>query len=54
MRVMQALWAEPHVRFDGEFHPFDDAGINPHPTSGRIWCGGDAEAVFRRCAKMRR
>jgi len=45
VRVMQALWAEPHVRFAGEFHHIDDAGINPRPTSGRvpIWYGGHAE-----------
>jgi len=52
VQVMQALWAEPHVRFAGEFHHID-AGINPRPTSGRvpIWYGGHAEATFRRCAK---
>ena len=45
VQVMQALWAEPHVRFAGEFHHIDDAGINPRPTSGRvpIWYGGHAE-----------
>jgi Luciferase-like monooxygenase len=50
---MQALWADPHVRFAGEFHHIDDAGINPRPASGRvpIWYGGHAEATFRRCAR---
>jgi probable F420-dependent oxidoreductase len=53
VRVMQALWAEPHVTFPGEFHKIDDAGINPRPASGRvpIWFGGHAEATFRRAAK---
>jgi probable F420-dependent oxidoreductase len=53
VRVMQALWAEPHVSFAGEFHRLDDAGINPRPASGRvpIWYGGHAEATFRRAAK---
>jgi probable F420-dependent oxidoreductase len=53
VRVMQALWAEPHVKFDGEFHHIEDAGINPRPQSGRvpIWYGGHAEATFRRCAR---
>jgi len=36
VRVMQALWAEPHVSFAGEFHRLDDAGINPRPASGRM------------------
>src|SRR5437016_7950646 len=53
VRVMQALWAEPHVTFAGEFHRIEDAGINPRPHSGRvpIWFGGHAEATFRRAAK---
>src|SRR6266699_3405271 len=53
VRVMQALWAEPHVAFAGEFHRIEDAGINPRPESGRvpIWFGGHAEATFRRAAK---
>src|SRR5271170_5750378 len=53
VRVMQALWADPHVRFAGEFHHIDDAGINPRPASGRvpIWYGGHAEVTFRRCAR---
>lgn len=53
VRFMQALWAEPHVTFDGEFHKLDDGGINPRPKSGRvpIWFGGHAEATYRRAAK---
>ena len=53
VRVMQALWAEPHVTFAGEFHQIEDAGINPRPASGRvpIWYGGHAEATFRRAAR---
>jgi len=53
VRVMQALWAEPHVKYQSEFHHLDDAGINPRPASGRvpIWYGGHAEATFRRAAR---
>ena len=53
VQVMQALWAEPHVSFAGEYHRIEDAGINPRPASGRvpIWFGGHAEATFRRAAK---
>src|SRR6202049_2589356 len=52
VRVMQALWAEPHVNFAGDFHGIEDAGINPRPPSGRVpvWFGGHAEATFRRAA----
>jgi alkanesulfonate monooxygenase SsuD/methylene tetrahydromethanopterin reductase-like flavin-dependent oxidoreductase (luciferase family) len=50
---MQALWADPHVKFADEFHRLDDVGINPQPATGRIpiWFGGHAEATFRRAAK---
>ena len=53
VRVMQALWAKPHIDFTGEFHRIDNAGINPRPASGRvpIWFGGHAEATFQRAAK---
>lgn len=52
VRFMQALWAEPHVTFAGDFHRLDDGGINPRPKSGRvpIWFGGHADATFRRAA----
>src|SRR6478736_4471120 len=33
VQVMQALWAEPHVTFDGKYHKIEDAGINPLPAS---------------------
>ncbi len=53
VRYMQALWAEPHVTFKGQFHELDDGGINPRPASGRVpvWFGGHAEATFRRAAR---
>jgi probable F420-dependent oxidoreductase len=57
VRVMQALWAEPHVTFHGEFHTIEDAGINPRPAPGPnggrvpVWYGGHAEATFRRAAR---
>jgi probable F420-dependent oxidoreductase len=53
VQVMQALWAQQHVSFRGEFHRIEDAGINPRPALGRvpIWYGGHAEATFRRAAK---
>jgi probable F420-dependent oxidoreductase len=53
VQVMQALWASPHVAFNGTWHTIQDAGINPRPASGRVplWFGGHAEATFRRTAK---
>ena len=39
VKVMQALWAGPHVRFAGEFHRIDNAGINRRPASGACRSG---------------
>ncbi len=51
--VMKALWAEPHVRFAGQWHTIDDAGINPLPAKRTvpIWFGGHEDVTLRRCAK---
>jgi probable F420-dependent oxidoreductase len=53
VQVMQALWAEPHVKFDGRWHHVDDAGVNPLPTARRItiWFGGHHDLTLRRIAK---
>jgi probable F420-dependent oxidoreductase len=53
VQVMQALWAEPHVSFKGEWHTIDDAGINPLPTRRRmpLWFGGHEDVTLRRIAK---
>jgi len=54
VRVIKALWAEPHVKFKGQWHTIDDAGIHPLPTKRTIpvWFGGHADATLRRIAKM--
>ena len=53
VRVMQALWAERHVKFEGKWHHVDDAGVNPLPTARRIplWFGGHHDLTLRRIAK---
>src|SRR5215467_8778046 len=53
VELLQALWAEPHVTFKGQWHTIDDAGINPLPTGRRIpiWFGGHEDATLRRIAK---
>ncbi|HML09325.1 MAG TPA: LLM class F420-dependent oxidoreductase [Stellaceae bacterium] len=53
VRVMQALWSQPHTKYQSDYHHLDDAGINPRPASGHvpIWYGGHAEATFRRAAR---
>ncbi len=53
VQVMKALWAERHVKFSGEWHTIDDAGINPLPTKRAIplWFGGHEDVTLRRIAK---
>jgi probable F420-dependent oxidoreductase len=53
VEVMKALWAEPHVTFNGKFHTIGDAGINPLPPkrSIPIWYGGHADVTLRRVVK---
>jgi len=53
VEVIQALWRDPHVDFNGQWHRIEDAGINPLPPGGHIplWFGGHAEATLRRIAK---
>jgi probable F420-dependent oxidoreductase len=53
VRVMQALWAEPHVTFNGRWHRIEDAGINPLPVHRRVpvWYGGHHERTLPRIAK---
>ncbi|HEX3861642.1 MAG TPA: LLM class F420-dependent oxidoreductase [Stellaceae bacterium] len=53
VEIMQALWAEPHVSFAGQYHTIEDAGINPLPPRRKIpiWYGGHAEATLHRVVK---
>jgi len=53
VRVMKALWAEPHVTFKGEWHTIEDAGINPLPRARRVplWFGGHDERTLQRIAR---
>jgi probable F420-dependent oxidoreductase len=53
VQVMQKLWADPHVKFEGRWHDIDDAGINPRPASGKVpvWFGGHHERTLPRIAK---
>ena len=54
VQVMQQLWAEPHVTYEGRWHRIEDAGINPRPASGRVpvWFGGHHERTLERIAKV--
>jgi probable F420-dependent oxidoreductase len=53
LEVLQKLWAEPLVKFDGRWHHIPDAGLNPLPVERKIpiWFGGHHENVLRRIVK---
>ncbi len=54
IEVLQALWTEPLVTFDGRWHRLNGVGINPMPVQRPIplWFGGHAEAVIDRLARL--
>jgi probable F420-dependent oxidoreductase len=51
--VLQKLWTQELVSYEGRWHTIPDAGINPLPVQRPIpiWFGGHAEAVMRRLAR---
>jgi probable F420-dependent oxidoreductase len=52
--VLRALWTEPSVTFDGEFHHIRASGIAPLPVQRPIpvWIGGHAPAALRRVGRL--
>jgi probable F420-dependent oxidoreductase len=52
--LLRALWAEPIVNFDGEYHRIPSAGINPLPPRRAIpvWIGGMSDGVIERCGRI--
>ena len=52
--VLRALWTEPVVTFQGQWHAIDVAGINPLPVQRPIpiWFGGETEPALRRTARL--
>ncbi|TCJ35737.1 LLM class F420-dependent oxidoreductase [Parafrankia sp. BMG5.11] len=50
---LRRLWSEELISFEGEFDQIDRANIVPRPTRRiPIWCGGFAEAAFRRAVAL--
>jgi probable F420-dependent oxidoreductase len=50
LKLMQALWRDDWVDFDGEFYQCVDWTCNPKPVNGRVttWLGGESRAQLRR------
>lgn len=51
--VLRALFGQPLVDFDGDFHRIDRAGLLPLPTAPiPLWFGGYADPALRRTALL--
>jgi probable F420-dependent oxidoreductase len=53
IELMNRLWTEQAVSFEGEFHRVRHSGLNPLPIQRPIpiWLGGASDATLRRAAK---
>ncbi|MBN2303648.1 MAG: LLM class F420-dependent oxidoreductase [Anaerolineae bacterium] len=54
IEVLRALWTQPLVTFEGQYHSLREVGINPLPVQRPIplWFGGRADAMLRRMARF--
>jgi probable F420-dependent oxidoreductase len=54
IELLRRYWTEDVVSFAGEWHSIGGAGVNPRPLQQPIpiWCGGHAEPVLRRVARL--
>lgn len=54
LHVIEALWTQEVVSFQGRFYHLKDVGFAPKPVQRphpRIWVGGNADAARRRAAR---
>lgn len=53
LELIQRLWTEDSVTFEGEFYQYTEACISPKPVQKKIpfWLGGSSDAAIRRTAK---
>ena len=54
LELIQRLWSEDSVTFEGEFYQYTEACIAPKPVQQKIpfWLGGSSEAAIRRTARF--
>jgi probable F420-dependent oxidoreductase len=55
LQLMQQLWTEDDVSFDGRFTRLSGVTLNPKPAQKPyppIWVSGRSEAAMRRCARF--
>lgn len=51
LELLQRLWTEESVTFDGEFYRVEDAAVNPKPEC-RVCVGAGAEPAVRRAGRV--
>ena len=54
VELLQLLWQNELITYEGRWHTIPDAGLNPLPIQRPIpiWFGGHADAVLRRIARL--
>ncbi len=54
LEIMQRLWTEESVTFEGEHYRYKDASISPRPVQQPLpcWIGGSSKAAIRRTARL--
>jgi probable F420-dependent oxidoreductase len=54
LEIMQRLWSEESVSFEGEYYHYRDASISPRPVQQPLpcWIGGSSKAAIRRTARL--
>lgn len=54
LEIMQRLWAEEAVSFEGKHYVYKDASIAPRPVQQPLpcWIGGSSQAAIRRTARL--
>lgn len=53
VEILNRLWTEDDVTYDGEFYSLENATINPKPeTKPEIWCGAHAPRAVRRAGRI--
>lgn len=52
VEIMNRLWTENNVTYDGEHYAVEDATLTPKPAAKPpVWCGGSAPAAVDRAAR---
>jgi probable F420-dependent oxidoreductase len=54
LQIIERLWTEEHISFNGQFYQFRDVAFYPKPIQKPripIWVGGEGPAAQRRAAK---